>query len=1279
MRKTLLFIIVLVCSLPLLARPQQGSLNSPAINPITITIAPSTVPLQVSTSQNFTATLTGDILNKGAIWTLSGAGCTGATCGSLSPAFNIAGTTSTISLSASSVAYTAPAGVPSPATVTLTATSVQDSTKFATASIAISPNPPPVITQTITALTSQTAAATNTFPIGSTLGNGLVVGALSTGTTTLPSSVKTCLASSPTTCITLSLAGSSTNSTANTILGVYTGLGIASGEGSIVTAEGSPAGTIAVSFADITNAGSIDSITSKSNQSSTNPSGPAATPTISNDFAISFVATTGVVSAVTSPLSLSNGSADFGFATSSTVLANSSTLTPAYTATSGNWESNTLLLKPGTSSGAPISVSLTPATTTVQTSGTQPFTCTVANDPAAGGCALTYTGTGCSSATCGTGPSSATSGTPFTYTAPASVPGSGGSAITRVQHTKVTSAAFPVSISIAPTLGGSTDLLCVTAHWQSPETGTISVTDSGSQSYTDIINGTHTGAVSYDMKCAYPSSAGVTSINIASASTARLIDAYADEYTGISAVLPDQTANTFVTASTTMDSGLSASTTNAKDLLIGLIENFSANTYTAGNDGHGDNYTVLDTGNFVGTAFEDFFPTTATNTYKATATTDVAGNGFATFVAFKGTAGGGSATPVIVTATSVTDPTKSSSAVVTIQTAAAPISVSIAPNGASVKTSGTQSFTPTVLNDTSGTPSVNWTLTLAGGSCTSTVCGSLSSSSSATGVAITYTAPATAPSGANVSLTATSITDATKSASVLISITNPAGPFACSLPNCPAFPGAQGSGAVSVGGRGGVVIEVTNKNDSGPGSLRACVQATGPRTCVFRIAGLITPLTSMQITNPFITIAGQTAPGEIVLGGSGQQGQGIEVSTHDVIVRYLTFDGNSPGSTCSPNAGSTVLTELVSGNIFNVMMDHTSQRWWGNKTMEFLSNDVGNVHEVTASWNLFYEPCVGHPVVTEPDTTQGSEFLSTNQDWHHNLAMNYDHRWPLLNIRSLRWVNNIGYNGITNSDSFNWSGWGAIQADIIGSKWVDGPQSTQPVYNIVDQPDPTSSLDAADCSVPNVPVTVCDNGPAQGRYPGYYLVNNQGHATTNTGGTPIAATNVVNDAGNLSMTAAVTNAEGAKNPTAMPSTCGTPGTVNCWLRTAPLTAETYPIVADQVTNLDSVLTPLVGNSQRVDCNGIWQSNRNSQDARVIAQYAARGPGGMFNQTGVYKGPSSSPDPLSAGAACTESQHDGIPDQWKTLFGLPTNTPINNNISSHTGLTLLETYNAGLQP
>ena len=99
----------------------------------------------------------------------------------------------------------------------------------------------------------------------------------------------------------------------------------------------------------------------------------------------------------------------------------------------------------------------------------------------------------------------------------------------------------------------------------------------------------------------------------------------------------------------------------------------------------------------------------------------------------------------------------------------------------------------------------------------------------------------------------------------------------------PAFPGAEGFGAYSKGGRGGTVWFVTNLEDQGPGSLRWAVEQEGPRTVIFLVSGNIELEKQLEIEHPYITIAGQTAPGD----GICIKGGTLLIRTHDVTVRYI--------------------------------------------------------------------------------------------------------------------------------------------------------------------------------------------------------------------------------------------------------------------------------------------------------------------------------------------------------------------------------------------------------
>ena len=132
----------------------------------------------------------------------------------------------------------------------------------------------------------------------------------------------------------------------------------------------------------------------------------------------------------------------------------------------------------------------------------------------------------------------------------------------------------------------------------------------------------------------------------------------------------------------------------------------------------------------------------------------------------------------------------------------------------------------------------------------------------------------------------------------------------------PAFPGAWGGGMFTTGGRGGRVIEVTSLNDDGDGSFRAAIKAKGPRIVIFRVAGIIELKSNIDIDNPDITIAGQSAPGD----GICLAYQSLNINTENVILRHLRVRRGRPqGGQGSDNIGGNPVGQII--------VDHCSTSW----------------------------------------------------------------------------------------------------------------------------------------------------------------------------------------------------------------------------------------------------------------------------------------------------------------------------------------------------------------
>lgn len=220
----------------------------------------------------------------------------------------------------------------------------------------------------------------------------------------------------------------------------------------------------------------------------------------------------------------------------------------------------------------------------------------------------------------------------------------------------------------------------------------------------------------------------------------------------------------------------------------------------------------------------------------------------------------------------------------------------------------------------------------------------------------------------------------------------------------PAFPGAQGGGMYSFGGRGGKVFAVTSLDDRGPSTFREACEAGGPRIVVFNVAGIIKLKERIRIRAPYITIAGNTAPGD----GVCLAGDTVELETHDVIIRHMRF-----------RRGETWVgdrNDSIGGNpTGNIMIDHVSASWGLDECMSMyrhMYQPPGGGKELKLpTVNISIQNSVFSEALDTYNHSFGSTIGGLNSTFHYNLWACNNGRNPSVGMYGdFTFVNNVLFN-----------------------------------------------------------------------------------------------------------------------------------------------------------------------------------------------------------------------------------------------------------------------------
>lgn len=273
----------------------------------------------------------------------------------------------------------------------------------------------------------------------------------------------------------------------------------------------------------------------------------------------------------------------------------------------------------------------------------------------------------------------------------------------------------------------------------------------------------------------------------------------------------------------------------------------------------------------------------------------------------------------------------------------------------------------------------------------------------------------------------------------------------------PAFPTAEGFGKYAIGGRGGRVIEVTNLNDSGPGSFRAACEAEGPRTVVFRVSGTIALESELKIKHPYITIAGQTAPGD----GICVKGYQVGFEADHIIIRYMRF---------RPGAEKGKEQDGFGGQGDHIIIDHCSVSWGIDETLS-----INKASNLTVQWCLVSESLF-NSIHKKGNHGYGGLWGGPGGSFHHNALVHHSSRNPRASGNK-----ESGLLDFRNNVVYNWGFNSAYGGELWPRNWINnyykpGPATRESVRRrIFLQKDPRGKMFASGNVVDGFPEVAADN------------------------------------------------------------------------------------------------------------------------------------------------------------------------------------------------------------